>query len=239
MRSWTLEHKGFAQARPFGQVSRLWSGVGWVGVVAASSGGFGVVGLGGCTFSRRVLPSSCPWPRRPVAKMTSRPRSRCGVVGCRGVVGGALGGLGLPRVGLLRSVTDFSRQVLVQLALAFPWSAPAVTSRAQSPLLNIFSPALAFVELLRSLAPLACSSRGPVPSSWPRVLTSAPFLRPSLAQGRRGTRSPQEAARFQPRVVGTSERSPSLLQRRFEKPSRTNQLRTSAPPDAASQFYHH
>jgi hypothetical protein len=88
-------------------------GRGWggAGVVVGSLGGLGVVGLGGCTFSRRVLPSSCPWPRRPVAKMTSRPSPWWGVVGWGG---GGAGGRLVASCGFVTGVgghSDFSRQV--------------------------------------------------------------------------------------------------------------------------------
>ena len=192
-------------------------------------------------FPRRVLPSSCLSPRRPIAKMKSRPRPWCGGVG-RG--GGGWGGVGWLRTASRRAFevgARFSHQVLVQTRTHFPLVDPGGHKTCAKSAAGGFLSS----SCLRGAAALARFScllfagnrSGPVPSSWPRVLTSAP-CRPSLAQGRRGTRSPQEAIRFQPRVVKTSERSPPLFKRRFEKPSRTNQLRTTAPPDAASsQFY--
>jgi hypothetical protein len=171
-------------------------------------------------FSRRVLLSSCLSPRRPIAKMTSRPRSRCGVVGWGG---GGVGGVGWPRASLRRAFevsSRFSRQVLVHRT-HFPLVGPSGhKSCAKSAAGGFLSSSClrGAAALARFFCLLFAGNRsGPVPTSWPRVLTLAPSRSGSARQ-----EVLRESLHSKPRRRGgTRQEAPALLQRRFKKPGRT------------------
>jgi len=225
----------------------FWTGLARGVGVGVGGGGCGVVWRprGGRLGWLHIFPP-CLAVFLPVAASARRendksPKVACGVVGWGG---GGVGGVGWPRASSRRAFEVGARFFPPgscpphSLSLGRPQRSQVVRKARCRIISRQFLLSMSCCARSLLLLALRGQSFRSINSSWPRVLTSAPS-RPSLAQGRRGTRSPQEATRFQPRVVGTSERSPSLLQRRFEKPSRTNQLRTSAPPDAASsQFYH-
>ena len=158
LRSWTFQHKGFAQGWPFGQVSRLWSGWGGWGWLqrrlAASAWTVGVVTY----FSPSCLAVLLPVSRATLfRKMTSRLSPWWGVVGWGGDEMGDFRRLRAASCQAFEVFSIFSATFCSPRTHTYHFVGPASKSCAESAAANVL-PDLACVGLLRSLAALVCSS---------------------------------------------------------------------------------
>lgn len=201
-------------------------------MVAASSGGFGCGRLGWL----HIFPP-CLAVFLPVAASARRENDKSPKVAvrCRGVSWGGWGGVGWPRASSRRAFEVGNRFFPPgscpphSLSLGRPQRSQVVRKARCRIISRQFLLSMSCCARSLLLLALRGQSLRFINSSWPRVLTSAPFLRPSLAQGRRGTRSPQKATRFKPRVVGTSSNKSLALPAPFRKATPNNQTQNFRP----------